>query len=172
MNEDLGSVRLAEPGEGADYVVAVVCNDQSHAGREVKITWFGWTELGGIYGDGPPEWSVEVGRRRHHARFNRELAAEIAAEKARHPERNHFAAAHGKAHQTLRERFAAHPQPKTREVIRSADGSVMHTKYRLRCSLCGLDVQRRDDAVHAVLDKLRLAGVSRIELSHLAATLS
>lgn len=45
-----------------------------------------------------------------------------------------------------------------------------HWKLSLRCPMCGLDLQRREDAALPVLERLRLAGVSRVSLAMLLAT--
>lgn len=54
----------------------------------------------------------------------------------------------------------------------SADRQPDHNTRKIRCPLCGLDVTVRTELFDAVLDRLRHAGVDRIELAHLVAILT
>jgi hypothetical protein len=51
------------------------------------------------------------------------------------------------------------------------DDRFAHTTYKLRCRLCGLDVQRRHEVVEPVLERLFAAGVRRISLVSFASAI-
>ena len=155
-------------GETSQFVIHVYCDDTStrsgmHNGKDVKVVAF-------QHIDG--QWVVlrheRLATRDAHENARQEYWDRIRASGETYDETEY----HGHMVAALGEGFDVPEQLDGRDANGDRarfDDRFAHTTYKLRCSLCGRDFQRRHEAVAPSLDRLHAAGMSRISLSQLAA---
>jgi hypothetical protein len=123
------------------FTIEVVCADAGHAGKRVKVATF--TRRG-------EGWTIRDSRT--NRRSGRWDEYRRMAEFSRDPER---------ADATASDMLDAPAS----EVLWQSDTPA--TKYRLRCSLCGVDLQARNERIAPLLDALEAADVRAMPLAEL-----
>lgn len=164
-SEDMAKFRGEPVPAFSDVTIDVHCDDQStrggmHNGRDVKVVTFHRHE---------GRWIVlrheRIATRDAHDRAREEYVTRTGENFDDAEYIKHMLAAVG-------EGYDVPEQTDRRDALglpARYDDKFAHTTYRLPCSLCGLDFQRRADAVDPVLDRLWAAGIERISLVQLSA---
>lgn len=160
--------RQPEPAGSPDRI-EVHCDDQStrggmHNGREVKVVTFHRHEGIWLVFRHETLTTRDANERARQEYFDRVLAGEKYDEDAYI---KHMLATLGPGYDVPEQADRRDANGKSARF----DDGFAHTTYRLKCSLCGLDFQRRAEIVNPVLDRLWAAGIRRISLAQVSATI-
>lgn len=136
------------------FTVYVVCTDQSHEGRTVKVTNFtyeDWRYASGEDASKPRIWTWDLGK--VDSRSEERAAVGEAMD--------------GDA--PLSELLGAEVVPGVRLPVHVEPDRM---RYSMACRLCGLNVEARHERLVPVLDRLAENGIASVELNHMRAIIS